>query len=80
MLYFTPARAFVGCTVKSQVACENDLWVSGIHCEHLEADVPVRVIAAISLGKASRWDLDPSHAAVQRTCKGCGPGLRVPER
>ena len=64
MPYFIPGRSFVCGPVESQVASQDDLWVSGIHREHLEADVTVDVVAAVSLNKAPRWDLGPSPATV----------------
>ena len=91
MAYFRPGRAFVGSTVKSQVACENDPWVSGIYCEHLEADVPVVVGAGVGTDRwfrrgvivtngrsprATSRDLDPSHAAVCRLIQIMVGGLR----
>ena len=81
MADFRPSRAFVGSTVKSQIASENDPRVGWIYCEHLEADVPVVVGAAVGTDRwlrrgvivtnlrsprATSRDLDPSRPAVCR--------------
>ena len=64
-LYLSPCYAFVVGAVQSHVASEDDTWVEGIHIEHPNPDT-IDVRAAVSAGRAPRWDLNPRRPAVHR--------------